>query len=119
DEDKLLGCFDNCSERFNPDQTDSDGDGYGNACDGDINRITLPGRVPAANGNDCVVNFADLGALRLAFFSQPTDSHWNPDADFNNDQIINVQDLGIMRQFFFGPPGPSSSTSTCLAPAAP
>ena len=117
DDDKLLSCFDNCTEHFNPMQTDSDGDGYGNACDGDINRETLPGRVPAGNGNDCIVNFADLGALRLAFFSTPMDTNWNPDADFNNDQAVNIEDLGIMRQFFFGPPGPSSATSTCAAPA--
>ncbi|MEM6638640.1 MAG: DUF4215 domain-containing protein [Pseudomonadota bacterium] len=116
DEDKLLGCFDNCTERFNPDQTDSDGDGYGNACDADINRESTVSRVPSGNGNDCAVNFADLGVLRAAFFTNPTDENWNPDADLNNDQVVNVLDLGLMRQFFFNPPGPSSLTSRCNAP---
>ena len=116
DEDKLEGCFDNCTERFNPDQTDSDGDGYGNACDTDISRESAGTRVPSGNGNDCAVNFADLGQLRAAFFSTPEDANWNPDADFNNDLTVNVSDLGIMRLFFFGLPGPSAGTSICQQP---
>ena len=112
DEDKLQGCFDNCTERVNLDQTDSDGDGYGNACDGDIYKGVV-GRVPAGNGNDCAVNFQDLGVLRGAFFGRPTSENWNPDADFNNDSLINVEDLGIMKNLFFAAPGPSGLTSAC------
>jgi hypothetical protein len=112
DEDKLLNCFDNCIAVDNADQTDSDGDGYGNACDADISR-ELTSRVPSGNGNDCVVNFADLGVLRLAFFSSPVDQNWNPDADFNNDQAVNFVDLGVMRERFFGSPGPSGATDQC------
>lgn len=113
DEDKLLNCFDNCINVDNADQTDSDGDGYGNACDADISRELNSRLVPSGNGNDCVVNFADLGVLRQAFFASPLDEQWNPDADFNNDQKINFEDLGIMRSLFFSNPGPSGSTSQC------
>lgn len=116
DEDKLLGCFDNCTDQFNPSQFDSDGDGYGNACDADINRELVEARVPSGNGNDCIVNVADLGVLRLAFLSTPSDENWNPDADLNADGIVNVQDLGIMRSLFFAPPGPSSATARCTSP---
>ncbi|MFK8017277.1 MAG: DUF4215 domain-containing protein [Gammaproteobacteria bacterium] len=117
DEDKLQGCFDNCSDVNNPDQTDSDGDGYGNACDADINRELITSRVPSGNGNDCIVNTVDLGILRAAFFSTPETENWNPDADFNNDQTVNVGDLGILRSAFFGRPGPSADTSVCQQPA--
>ncbi|MFK7885234.1 MAG: thrombospondin type 3 repeat-containing protein [Gammaproteobacteria bacterium] len=80
---------DNCTERVNSEQTDTDGDGFGNACDPDLN-------------NDGIVNFVDLGQLRQRFFT--TDA----DADFNNDGVVNFMDLGVMRAFFFGPPGPSA-----------
>ena len=33
DNDGVLDCLDNCPDFPNPDQTDSDGDGFGNACD--------------------------------------------------------------------------------------
>jgi len=35
DADGLLGQFDNCPSAFNPDQLNTDGDGFGNACDVD------------------------------------------------------------------------------------
>lgn len=116
DSDKLQSCFDNCSLRENPDQTDSDGDGYGNACDGDISRELGSGRVPSGNGNDCIINVVDLAFFREAFFSEPTSSNWNPDADFNNDLKVNAEDLGRLRQMFFMPPGPSGYTSACTPP---
>lgn len=88
---------DNCAEVSNPDQTDSDGDGFGNACDADLN-------------NDCIVNVADLGILRSRFFSA------DPDADFDGDGAVNIVDLGIMRAAFFSEPGPGSATNICSVP---
>jgi hypothetical protein len=49
DVDGVPDCFDNCPLFYNPDQTDSDGDGYGDACDG------APGAAitePAAGDDD-------------------------------------------------------------------
>jgi hypothetical protein len=94
DEDGVIDALDSCINVANPGQEDSDGDGYGNACDADIN-------------NDCVVNFLDLGQLRSGFFG--TDAV----LDFNGDGAVNFLDLGIMRQVFFGAPGPSGLTTTC------
>jgi photosystem II stability/assembly factor-like uncharacterized protein len=79
---------DNCTLVANPDQVDSNGDGYGNICDADLN-------------DDCVVNFLDLGALRQVFFTP------DADADFNADGTVNFIDLGLMRSAFFQPPGPA------------
>lgn len=103
DDDAVGDDVDNCILTTNADQFDADGDGIGNACDVDI--------APALN--DCVVNSADLGAMRAAFFTAPGDSNWNPAADFNNDQMVNATDLSVMRASFFGRPGYSSQATTC------
>ncbi len=92
DGDGVDNLFDNCSAVANPDQRDTDADGFGNVCDPDLN-------------NDFIVNFQDLGLLRSAFFST------NADADFDGDGVVNFVDLGVMRSFFFQPPGPGPYAS--------
>ncbi len=94
DDDGLLNIDDNCVFVPNPDQTDSNGDGIGNACDADLN-------------GDCSVNFADLADLKSAFFPNP----YNADADFNGDGGVNFGDLAVMKATFFigGDPGPGPS----------
>ncbi|MEL7238556.1 MAG: thrombospondin type 3 repeat-containing protein, partial [Planctomycetota bacterium] len=88
DADGIVDESDNCTLISNPDQRDSNGDGFGNACDADLN-------------NDGVVNVLDLGELRLVFFGD------DADADFNGDGVVNIIDLGVLRAGFFLPPGPS------------
>lgn len=88
DGDGVIDTNDNCRVAANPGQRDTDGDGYGNVCDPDLN-------------NDCVVNVIDLGQLRSVFFTA------DPGADFDGDATVNVTDLGIMRDAFFDAPGPS------------
>ncbi len=94
DGDGVADDADNCVDVVNADQRDTNGDGYGNLCDADLN-------------NDCVINVIDLGILRTVFFGT------DPDADFNGDGVVNVLDLGILRTQFFGQPGPSGTTSVC------
>jgi len=115
EEDKIGSCDDNCTLVPNPDQTDSDGDGYGNACDADVARTASVLRaIPSSvNGNDCVVNFQDLVVINQAFFSSPIDPKWNPDADFNNDSKVNFLDLAIFSEQFLSAPGPSGATRVC------
>ncbi len=88
DGDTIPDNIDNCTLTDNENQVDTDGDGYGNACDADFN-------------NDCIVNFPDLGIFRTLFF-QP-----NNQADLDGNGITNFVDLGIFRQLFFAAPGPS------------
>jgi hypothetical protein len=92
DGDGIADSADNCTLIANADQRDTNGDGFGNACDADLN-------------NDGIVNVVDLGLLRLVFFTN------DPDADFNGDGVVNVIDLGILRTGFFAPPGPSANGS--------
>ncbi len=89
DEDGVADSEDNCLNQKNPAQIDSDNDGYGNACDADLN-------------NDGIVNTLDLGAFRKVFGSN------DADADFNGDGIVNTLDLGRMRNLFGKVPGPSA-----------
>ena len=88
DGDGVADNADNCTLLANADQIDADGDGFGNACDADLN-------------NDGVINVVDLGLLRSVFFSS------DAVADLNSDGVVNVVDLGILRTQFFGAPGPS------------
>ncbi|NND61420.1 MAG: peptidoglycan DD-metalloendopeptidase family protein [Gammaproteobacteria bacterium] len=95
DNDGFMDHLDNCMTVANPSQLDSNGDGYGNACDADIN-------------DDGIVNFADLNQLKLAMFSAVGDANWNPAADFDGSGTINFVDLLTMKTQFFGAPGPSA-----------
>ena len=88
DQDQLRNFLDNCTLIANSDQRDTNGDGFGNACDADLN-------------NDGVINVVDLGLLRSVFFTA------NADADLNGDGVVNVVDLGLLRAAFFSAPGPS------------
>jgi hypothetical protein len=95
DGDGLPDAVDNCIDAVNPDQRDSNADGYGNACDPDLD-------------NSDEVNVVDLGLLRLAFFSNPASENWNADADFDGDGVVSFGDLAVLRAHFFGAPGPSA-----------
>ncbi|MEE8508043.1 MAG: hypothetical protein V3T07_03165, partial [Myxococcota bacterium] len=85
--------LDNCTLAANADQRDTDGDGYGNACDPDLN-------------NDDMVDFLDLGQLKSNFFTADADS------DLNGDGNVDFLDLGMMKSRFFQAPGPTCDT--CL-----
>ncbi len=88
DTDGVPDFADNCSSVINTDQRDTDGDGFGNVCDADLD-------------NDGMINFSDLSLFAGRFFSG------DPDADLNGDGTVNFIDLNIVSQSFFAQPGPS------------
>ena len=88
DADAFFDRLDNCTLVANPDQRDTDVDGYGNICDADL------------NNSGGIVNFTDLALFRLDFGTI------KPDADFNGSGgIVNFADLAIFRSLFGRPPG--------------
>ena len=80
--------IDNCSLKTNADQRDTDGDGFGNVCDPDLN-------------NDGIVNDTDLAIMKTKFYTT------DPDADLNGDGSVNTGDLAILKSLNGKPPGPS------------
>ena len=94
DGDGIPDHLDNCTEAANPDQLDTDGDGYGNLCDGDLN-------------DDGNTNTLDLNLYKQAHRTSIGDANYDPDADFNGDGVINTLDLNIYKGLHRLPPGPS------------
>jgi hypothetical protein len=58
DGDGFYDIHDNCTLTANADQRDTNGDGYGNACDADLD-------------NNGTINFTDLATLKATFFGAP------------------------------------------------
>jgi Peptidase family C25/Dockerin type I domain/Thrombospondin type 3 repeat len=90
DRDGIPDSRDNCVLVANADQRDSDGDGYGDACDADAN-------------NDGIVNSVDLAMVKAAFGGRGPNR-----ADLNGDGFINALDLAQIRTQFGKHPGPSA-----------
>ena len=90
DGDRVIDLGDNCTLVVNPNQRDTDSDGYGNLCDADLNN----------NGS---VNTLDFGLFKLSFGHTGTGLN----ADFNGDGRVNTLDFGRFKQMFGKPVGPS------------
>lgn len=80
--------IDNCTLKTNSDQRDTDGDGFGNVCDPDLN-------------NDGIVNDTDTAIMKSRFYTN------DPDADLNGDGAVNAGDMAILKSLYGKPPGPS------------
>jgi beta-glucanase (GH16 family) len=93
DSDGVLEYLDNCTQHANATQIDSDNDGFGNRCDGDINN----------NGS---TNAFDTPLFR-AQLGQPSVPPTYNAADINANGSVNAFDTPLFRQLLGQPPGPS------------
>lgn len=91
DNDGIADTADNCTLIANSDQRDSDGDGFGNDCDPDLD-------------NNGIVNFLDVTAWIPVFNSACGDVA----SDFNGDGACNFADFILLSEFFLQVPGPSA-----------
>ena len=93
DDDGILDEADNCTLVANPSQCDSDTDGYGNGCDGDLNNNAF------TNAQDTILFRAQLGQASIA----PTYNQ----ADLNCNTFVNAQDTILFRGRLGKSSGPS------------
>ncbi len=94
DIDGILDGVDNCRLVANPTQLDSNGDGYGNLCDADLN-------------NSGLVTTADYGILRTVLGQAASASATAAAADLNGSGTVTTADFGILRAVLGTVPGPS------------
>lgn len=96
DSDGINNNIDNCTLVANPDQRDSNNDGYGNRCDGDLN----------PNG---IIDWEDVNRTYW-YFGAKGDGNYNADADIDGDGIVNETDVNLIysRMVSIGSPGPSA-----------
>jgi hypothetical protein len=106
DSDGVIDALDNCRLVSNATQVDSNGDGYGNRCDGDLNNNG------STNAQDTTLYRQQLGQPSVA----PT---YNA-ADINASGAVNAQDTTLFRQLLGAAPGPSGiCLNTYPCPANP
>ena len=106
DGDGLFDSCDNCIEVYNPSQSDANFDGYGNACDGDLDNT---GEV---NMQDVALYIESSGMDVCA-----NSANFNPQADLKADGCVNDQDFDLfMAQLESGVVGPSALTCAGAGP---
>jgi hypothetical protein len=100
DGDGMADNVDNCILVPNPTQLDADGDGYGNACDADLN-------------NSGAVTAADFAILRSVLGQSASASPTAAAADLNGSGTVTAADFAILRAALGNPPGPSGLHPNC------
>jgi len=93
--------LDNCTDVPNPDQRDSDADGYGNACDGDVDG---DGRVTTSWGD--LYPTPKRGDLEEIARSAERE-RYVADHDLDGDGRVDAGDVSRAQLWLFRPPGPS------------
>jgi hypothetical protein len=94
DGDGVIDGADSCSELANPNQRDTDADGYGNACDADFDQ-------------DGIVGWPDRAAVEQAFGARVGDARYDRDLDLDGDGAIGSHERLQAAQRLGSPPGPS------------
>ena len=91
----ILDSTDNCTETYNPDQADTDGDGSGDAC-------CCVGSRGDINGDNNIANVIDLTYLIDNIFRGGPGSGCPSEADLNDDgNVASILDLTYLIDFIF------------------
>jgi hypothetical protein len=104
DGDGILDLRDNCSQMPNPRQRDTDGDGFGNFCDADVNgdgRVTTSWAETFPRSER-----GDVEWIALTAKNGPYD----PDHDLDGDGRVDARDVSMAQIQLFHEPGPGAIT---------
>jgi hypothetical protein len=105
DGDGVDNASDNCITLPNPEQRDTNADGFGNACDADIDG---DGLVTTSWGAAFPLkDRGDLEWIALTAVNGPYD----PNHDLDGDGQVDHLDVSIAQLFLFRPPGPSGQAT--------
>jgi uncharacterized protein (TIGR03790 family) len=97
DGDGIPDEHDNCTELPNPDQRDTNGDGYGNPCDADVDgdgRVTTTWGAPP---------YGDVESIQITIAR----GVYSPDHDLDGDGKVDGDDVAWASAVLFLKPGPS------------
>lgn len=92
DKDGINDAVDNCIEVPNTNQRDTDADGIGNICDGDLD-------------NSGFVNSIDFSLFKQRLLTR------DPDADLDGNGFVNSLDFSLFKKMLLKRPGPSSTVA--------
>ena len=105
DGDGVANGTDNCVAIPNPEQRDTDTDGFGNLCDADVDN---DGIVTTSWGQ--LFPSSLRGDLELIALSE-REGHYDEDHDLDGDGDVDAGDVSIAHLYLFQPPGPSGAPS--------
>jgi len=96
DSDGIDDSIDNCTLVANPNQRDTNSNGFGNYCDGDLD-------------NDGDIDWNDINRTYW-YFGVLGSENYKPDADINGDNVVNATDADLIKAMMnnSGVPGPSA-----------
>ena len=97
DGDGIVNALDNCLEIPNIRQRDSNGDGFGNLCDGDVDN---DGVVTSSWGNP---PFGDIELMHISMHR----GRYDPDHDMDGDGDVDEIDISLAQLGLLLAPGPS------------
>jgi hypothetical protein len=99
DGDRVPDPFDGCLDVADPEQVDTNGDGFNNRCDADYDE-------------DGRVGIGDFNRLRGGFGKTCSERGYAADLDMNDDCAIGLGEFNLLRSGFGGAPGPSGRACT-------